>query len=94
MALEFTAKVNGSNISVRDVVANTKLSRRQLDTRVRKAIGHSIASEIQRVQIEQAKRLLEETNYLVPGVAELAGYRSVSYMIQVFRRELDNSPAK
>lgn len=78
-----------------ELLANhVQLSRRELDSRFRELLGRSVVAEIQRVRLNQAMQLLEETDYPIPKVAEEAGYSSSSYMIQVFRRELGTTPAK
>ena len=50
------------------------------------------ASEIRRVHLERAKRLLEETDLPIPDVAESAGYGSPEYMAGIFRSELQTTP--
>lgn len=93
-ALEFIRHSKGANISVPEVVRQAKLSRRDLDVRFRHHVGHTISTEIQRVRLENAKALLEATDYPIPDVAEAAGYSSASYMVQVFRAKLGTTPAK
>jgi LacI family transcriptional regulator len=93
-ALQFITQARGKRLAVDDVVKVSNLSQRELDRRFREAVGHSISSEIQRTQLDLAKRLLEETDHPVPQIAKMAGYSSASYMIQVFRRRLDTTPAK
>ncbi len=93
-ALEFILKTKGRGIKVEDVARHAKLSRRDLDARFGAGVGRTVLTEIQRVRLEHAKRLLEETDYPIPHVAEHAGYSSASYMVQVFRNRLDMTPAK
>ncbi len=93
-ALEFIRNAKGASITVPLVVRQSKLSRRELDTRFRQHVGHTISTEIQRVRLENAKALLEETDYPIPNIAEAAGYSSASYMVQVFRAKLGTTPAK
>jgi LacI family transcriptional regulator len=93
-ALEFIQQTKGRGIKVEDVARHAKLSRRDLDARFGAGVGRTVLTEIQRVRLEYAKRLLEETDYPIPHVAEQAGYSSASYMVQVFRNRLDMTPAK
>ncbi|WP_442485762.1 substrate-binding domain-containing protein [Aeoliella sp. SH292] len=93
-AIEAIRRSKGSELSVAEVVKQSNLSRRDLDTRFQKLLGHSVSAEIQRVKLEQAKVLLEQTDYPVPDVADAAGYSSASYMVQVFRAKLGTTPAK
>lgn len=93
-ALEYIRRSKGKDISVAKVADHVKVSRRELDARFTANIGRTVSTEIQHVRLEHAKRLLEETDYPIPQVAEAAGYSSDSYMVQVFRKRLDQTPAK
>lgn len=93
-ALEFIHHSKGRGIAVTDVADRVKLARRDLDARFSENVGHTVAVEIQRARLENAKRLLEETDYPIPEVATAAGYSSDSYMVQVFRKQLNQTPAK
>ena len=93
-ALEYIRTTRGERVSVADVANAVQRSRRDIETRFRNTMGHSIAVELQNLRLEHAKRLLEETDFPIPQIAKMAGYSSASYMIQVFRRCLDMTPAK
>ncbi|QDU56813.1 AraC family transcriptional regulator [Aeoliella mucimassa] len=93
-ALEYIHSTRGEKVSVADVANASGRPRRDIETRFRKAVGHTIAVELQNMRLDHAKRLLEETDFPIPEVAKMAGYSSASYMIQVFRRCLDMTPAK
>jgi LacI family transcriptional regulator len=93
-ALAWIKRLRGREISADDVADQAELPRRELDILFRDNIGRSVSAEIQRVRLDNAKRLLEETDLPIPAVADAAGYSSASYMIQVFRRELDTTPSK
>ncbi len=93
-AQEMIRRAKGRGLSVTDVAAGVNIGRRELDARFVASLERTVASEIQRARFEHAKRLLEETDYPIPHVAELAGYSSDSYMVQVFRKRLNQTPAK
>jgi LacI family transcriptional regulator len=93
-ALSFIKQSKGRGISVPDVAKYAQLPRRELDTRFRQTVGHTVLNEIQRVRLNHAKRLLEETDFAIPQVAEASGYSSASYMVQVFRQRLKTTPTK
>ena len=44
------------------------------------------------LRIEKAKMLLDETNEKISRIAESCGFRSASYFIVVFRKQLGISP--
>lgn len=75
-------------ISVADVVTQAGVSRRALEIRFQRTLGRSIRGEIQRVRLEKTQRLLVETNLPAERVAELAGFSSLSYLSNIFRREM------
>ena len=70
------------------------VSRRALEIRFRKTLGRTILSEIQRIRLERAKRLLLETDLPLPAVAESAGFGTPSYLVQVFRQNVGITPAR
>jgi len=93
-ALQFIHREQGRGISVDDIVKHAAVSRRNLETRFREALGRTILEEIQLVRLERAKRLLAETSYPVSKVAELAGFGSAGYFIQFFQKRLGKTPRK
>lgn len=93
-AVSFIQRSKGRGISVPDVAKHANLPRRELDSRFRQTVGHTVLTEIQRVRLNHAKRLLEETDFAIPQVAEASGYSSASYMVQVFRQRLKTTPTK
>jgi LacI family transcriptional regulator len=93
-ALHFLHDHAGDPISVGDLVNHLMISRRGLEIRFRKTIGRTISEELQRVRLDRAKRLLLETDLPIPNVAEASGFASPSYLAQVFRRKLGDTPAK
>jgi LacI family transcriptional regulator len=93
-ALHFIHDHAGQPIGVGDVVEELLISRRALEMRFKKVVGRTLLGELQRVRLERAKRLLLETDLALPQVAEAAGYSSASYLTQVFRQEIGQTPAR
>ncbi|QDU91033.1 Xylose operon regulatory protein [Pirellulimonas nuda] len=93
-SLAFIRANHAHGVNVDEVAAHVSLSRRNLEIAFRKEVGRTIHGEIQRVRFDHARRLLEETDYSVPKVAELAGYGAASYLIQVFRQRLGLTPQR
>lgn len=93
-ALTFIHQAMGRNITVDEVAKHLAVSRRYIEVRFRKALGRTILSEITRVRLAHAKRLLELTDYPIPRIADLAGYNSASYLITVFRQNNGITPAQ
>ena len=93
-ALRFIHMQPPDKLLIENVVESTCVSRRVLELRFRKLLGHTILQEIQKVRIERAKRLLQETDSSVPQIAESVGFSTASYFIQNFRDNVGMTPAK
>lgn len=93
-ALSFIRTHAGDLIQVADVAAQAGTSRRVLERRFTDVLGRTPAEEIRRVHLEQAKKLLQETDLPIPEVADAAGFGSPEYMAYVFRTELNRTPIK
>lgn len=93
-ALHFIHDHAGRPIDVGDVVEHVLVSRRALEIRFKKVTGRTLLAELRRVRLERARRLLRETDLSLSRVAGAAGYSSESYLTQVFRQELGQTPAR
>ncbi|HYO24757.1 MAG TPA: XylR family transcriptional regulator [Lacipirellulaceae bacterium] len=93
-ALEFIHHHAADPIGVDDVVNHLEMSRRALELRFRDAVGRTPHDELQRVRLNRAQRLLLETDLPIPKVALAAGYRSGSYLAQVFQKQVGRTPAQ
>lgn len=91
-AMQFIRLHESDLISVEDVLEHVPLSRRNLERRFRKLLGRSPLDEIRRIHIEQAKRLLVETDLQMPQVASKSGFGDATYLGIVFRRHVGMSP--
>lgn len=92
-ALRFIHDNAGRPIQVEDVVRQMNWSRRTLEMRFQRAVGRSIRAEIERVRLERAKRLLQETDLTVPKIASASGFNNPNYFGLVFRRIVGVSPS-
>jgi len=93
-ALRFLHDHAAEPIGVDDLVAHLMISRRSLEIRFRRETGRTIHEELQRVRLERAMRLLRETDLPISRVASGAGFRSPSYLAQVFRQVVGATPAR
>ena len=93
-ALRFIHFHAGQPIRTEHVVQRVQLSRRALEIRFHKSLGHTIHDAIQQARLERATRLLLETNLPIAKVAEAAGYSTPSYLIQVFRQQRGTTPTR
>jgi len=81
-------------INTADVLKVTNMSNSTAYRKFMKALGHSIHSEIQGVQMERIKKLLITTNMSIGVVSKTAGFENVRYLTQVFREETGLTPTE
>jgi LacI family transcriptional regulator len=81
------------HLQVADVLREVPVSRRSLDQRFLKALGHTPAAEIRRAQIEVAKQMLVETDESMARVARAAGFSNAKQLGAGFHRETRTTPS-
>ncbi len=93
-AIRFIRARAGEPIQVDDVLRAVPMSRRSLERRFYSVLGRTPASEIRRVHVERARRLLAETDLPVPDVAAASGFGSPEYLAVVFKGETGLTPLR
>lgn len=83
-----------AGLHVADLVARLNVSRSALYRRFHDAVNRPLREEILRVQLERAKRLLDESDFSVERIAELGGFRHPEYLSVAFKRELGVTPSE
>jgi len=73
-------------IVVKELLDQTPLSRRVLERRFQKHLGHSLHDEIVLAHMERAQQLLRETAMPVVQVAALSGYANYAVFSAAFRK--------
>lgn len=74
-------------ILVNDVVKETKLARRSLEIRFRKALHRSINSEIRRIRVDWIIRLLIETDLPISEITALFDFTDIEHISRYFKAE-------
>ncbi len=92
--IDFIHRNRARDFTVNDVAAEIGISRRNLEVKFRRTTGRTILTEIQRIRLDHAKRMLRDTDLPIPQIAASSGYNSASYLTQVFRKEIGMTPAK
>lgn len=92
-ALRFIHANATQNLRVDHVVAQAQTSRRFLEERFRAVVGRPIHTEILRVRLETAQRLLTTTDLPLKTIAERAGFRRADYLSAMFRKLLGMPPS-
>jgi len=70
------------------------LSRRALDIRFQRAIGHTVHTEVMRVRMERLADLLTRSDATLPELAERLGFSHAEYMGVAFKRFAGRSPGE
>jgi LacI family transcriptional regulator len=91
-AVRFIRDRGGREINVENLLAQTRLSRRSLEMRFRKALGRSPYQEIRRVQIERAKLLLTRTDRPMREIADACGFRETRQLSVAFHERIGLTP--
>jgi LacI family transcriptional regulator len=93
-AVEFIRLAANKPLQVSAVAAQVELSRRALELRFRKALGHTVLTEIRRVQLERVRRFLLETDLSIDRIAIECGFATGNYLGKVFRRQFKQTPQR
>ena len=91
-ALEFIRKHSHQLIQTEDVAEAVGISRRSLESRFRKIIGHSVFVEIRRKRIEKICSLLIETDLTITKIALMLGYNDSDHIARFFKKEKNMTP--
>ncbi len=91
-AREYMKKNISVNISVDNIAAACGLSESQFARRFKRAAGITPADCLQRIRIEEACRILRETNNSITEIAFKLGFSSSQYFSAVFKRYTGMSP--
>jgi LacI family transcriptional regulator, galactose operon repressor len=91
-ALDFLQASVQEPIAVTDVARAVGLSRRQLERSFRDALGRTVLSEIHRLRLDRALKLLRETDWKIEVVAYRAGFSGSRQMAEIFRRQFGRPP--
>ena len=91
-ALVFIREHFQEAIQVRDVVAATILSRRDLELKFKKKLGRSIKEEINRLRIESVKQRLINTHETIYAIADSLAYTDAQHFGRFFKQVTGESP--
>lgn len=86
VARTFIRKNGLKNISVRDVAKAAGVSVSLLQRDYPKVAGRTMVEELIQVRLNEAKRLLRKTTMPIEGIHALCGFKSSSYLKNLFKR--------
>jgi LacI family transcriptional regulator len=93
-AARFIREHATEDINVNDVLQAVPMSRRTLERRYFKVMGHSPKHDILRFRLNRAKQLLAETDFPVATVAEKIGLQHPEYLNRIFKKKTGLTPAQ
>jgi LacI family transcriptional regulator len=91
-AMKYIREHAYEEMKVEDLLAFIPLSRRSLDHRFLNAIGRTPHEEIMTTKIKLISRMLVETDWTMPVIAEQLGFKHPEYMSVVFKKYTGLSP--
>lgn len=91
-AVEFIRRHAKRSLGVDDVVDVTTLSRRTLQKKFKKLLGHSVLEEIRRARVQEVKHLLIDTNLTVSEIAVALRFPTESHISRYFRQVTGTTP--
>lgn len=93
-AEEWLGKHFREESAVTGVVAITRTPERSLKRRFKAATGTTLIAYVQNLRIEEAKRLLEESDMPLDDVAAEVGYENAAFFRRLFRRSTGLLPGQ
>jgi LacI family transcriptional regulator len=93
-ALRLIRDRSHNGIRVSDVVRELAVARRALEQRFVRLVGRTPAAEIRRVRIEDAKRLLVESDRSIASISRATGFGHQDLFSRVFRRSVGVTPSQ
>lgn len=93
-ALAYLTAHQGENVTVPALVAHTGVSRRTLEQRFKRALGHTPLMEIRAQRIAIGKRLLADTAAPIREVAGKSGFNSPERFALAFKELVGVSPSE
>ena len=91
-AMRFIKDQYHKPITIDDMIAESGLSKRGLEKAFEKHLGRSPASELRRLRLDEAKRLLTQTDAKIETIAYNCGYSNSSNLSCAFRKDTGLSP--
>lgn len=81
-----------ADLSAADVALTVGVPRRVLDRKFQRALGRTIHDELQQTKLNEAKRLLAETDHKLLVVSTRAGFAHAAQLCNVFKSVFGVSP--
>ena len=91
-SIQYIKKHYPEDISLDSIADAVNLSKNYLGGLFKEEVGHTIRQFIENTRIDAAKRLMADPACKLFSVAELVGFNSYSYFVNVFKRNVGVTP--
>ena len=91
-AIQYIATGFNRNLTLNEVAQYVKLSPNYFSTLFHDTTGISFSKYLNRVRVEESKRLLLSSDYTLAEIAVAVGFPDQSYFSKVFKKETGITP--
>lgn len=93
-AVRFVRENACQGTDVNAVARAAGMSRRALEKKFKQLINRTPLEEIQEMKFRRVQQLLLETDYVLPQIAEIAGFQYQEYLVRFFKKRTGMTPGK
>jgi LacI family transcriptional regulator len=91
-AIRFIRENACKDVDVDAVARASGMSRRALEKKFARFINRTPLEEIQEMRFRRVRQLLLETDFVLPQIAELAGFQYQEYLVRFFKKRTGLTP--
>ncbi|MEX0653461.1 MAG: substrate-binding domain-containing protein [Phycisphaeraceae bacterium] len=91
-ALRFIRSRPNRPMTIAQVLDHVPLSQRALERRFQQRVGHTLFTEIRRVQLAHVQHLLTQTDWSIQQIARASAFANAKRLGEVFREAIGESP--
>lgn len=92
-AMRLIHAANGHRVQMGLLTRAAGVSRRTLELRFRRILGHSIGDEIQSVRVAAAEKIVGNTDMKLSAVAHHLGFANSAHLTETFRKHFGCTPS-
>lgn len=93
MALRIIHQNCGGRINVHALADAVTVSRRTLELKFRRVLGHGIWAEVLMARVNSAEKLIRETDMKMVAIAHRVGLANVAHLTRTFRHQFGCTPS-
>lgn len=83
-----------NDITLNDVAKHVFLSPIYFSSYFKKKTGEKYSDYLQKVKLNKARELLEDTDVKIPTIAEMSGFRDTNYFHKIFKNQTGLTPSE